>query len=180
MTKKKAWVIASALATAVSATLVPAVARATVDATATNDGSAIERVHPLTVADVVVNGTPPAPAEAPVVAPAAPAPVVETPAHTSQATIVEHEQHNYMETIAVSALMGGIAGALVGGSLYFLADNQTHGARIGYWAAGGVLVGSVVGLTQIIVQEGRVDSAPPASRCCQRTRRRPSGSRVVT
>jgi len=117
-------------------------------------------------ADVVVNGSTPAPAPAPV--PAAPAPVVvqpqvqpvapvEVPARRT--TVVEHETRNYMGTIFVSALAGGLAGVLVGGSLYYLADNQTHAARIGYWAAGGVLVGAGVGLTQVIVQESRAERA---------------------
>jgi hypothetical protein len=138
-------------------------------------------------ADVVVNGTQqPAPAPvvvepvpapvaqpAPVVVPPAPAPVVEpAPRRT---TVVEHENHNYMSTIAVSALMGGVAGVLVGGAIYYLADNQTHPGRILYWGAGGVLVGGAVGVTQLIVQESRVDRATasnlptdPARRCGSR------------
>jgi hypothetical protein len=121
-------------------------------------------------ADVVVNGTPPtvappapAPAPAPVVVeprvdpvvtPAAP---VEVPARRT--TVVEHETHNYMGTILVSTLAGGLLGVLVGGSLYYLNDNQTHAARIGYWAAGGVLVGAGVGLAQVMVQESRAERA---------------------
>jgi hypothetical protein len=121
-------------------------------------------------ADVVVNGSTPAapppaaPAPAPVVvqpqpAPVvAPAPVVEAPP-ARRTTVVEHETHNYMSTIAVSALMGGLAGVLVGGSLYFLVDDQQHASRIGYWAAGGVLVGTGIGVTQVVVQESRVERA---------------------
>jgi len=160
MIKKRASVILT-MATALGGLLAPAMAHATSDAApAARQAARIERVHPLTIADVVVNGAPAAaPAPAPAVVPVvpAPAPIVETPAHTSQTTVVEHEQHNYMTTVAVSALMGGVAGVLVGGSLYFLADNREHGTRIGYWAAGGVLVGAVVGVTQVVVQEGRVD-----------------------
>jgi hypothetical protein len=121
-----------------------------------NVGSTPERVQPLLLADVVVNGSP-----APAPAPAAPVvqqpvqPVVEAPAH--QSTVVEHESHNYMSTIALSALMGGVAGVLVGGAIYYLSDNQTHGRRIAYWAAGGVLVGTAVGFTQIAVEESRLD-----------------------
>src|SRR5690349_5777125 len=73
-------------------------------------------------ADVVVQGQPqalPAPAPAP-----APAPVVVQPQPTTtpvvpveelpprRSTVVEHEEHNYMGTIFVSALAGGLAGAL--------------------------------------------------------------------
>ncbi|MDB4981981.1 MAG: hypothetical protein JWM82_2733 [Myxococcales bacterium] len=146
----------------VAAAVAPSVAHATENGAAKR-AAPIERVQLL--ADVVVN-SPPAPAPAPVAPAPAPvvvpaqAPVVEAPpVHETHATVVEHEQHNYMTTIAVSALMGGLAGALVGGSIYYLSDNQTHAARIGYWAAGGVLVGGAVGLTQVIVQEGRVDRA---------------------
>jgi hypothetical protein len=125
----------------------------------------VERVQPLLLGDVVVNGTTqpaPAPAQpAPVVVQpqTQSPPVVAPPARQTQTTVVEHEQHNYMTTVAVSALMGGLAGALVGGSLYYLADDQKHPARIGYWAAGGVLVGGAVGVTQVLVQESRVDRA---------------------
>jgi hypothetical protein len=94
---------------------------------------------------------------APAAVPVAAAPVVEEPARR---TTVVHEDapHNYMSTIAVSAIMGAVLGALVGGSIYYL-GNQDHAARIGYWAAGGVLVGTAVGLTQVVVQENRADAA---------------------
>jgi hypothetical protein len=123
---------------------------------ATPPARAVQPIEPLLVADVVVNGAPQQAAPPPAAAPAqaAPAPVIETPA---RATVVEHEQHNYMTTVAVSGLMGGLAGVLIGGSLFYLADDQTHAARIGYWAAGGVLVGVGVGITQVVVQESRVD-----------------------
>jgi hypothetical protein len=132
--------------------------------------SVVGALAPAARADVVVNGTtqpappPPAPAPAPVVVQPQPvAPVVqpvapvEVPARRT--TVVEHETHNYMGTIFVSALAGGLAGLLVGGSLYYLADNQQHASRIGYWAAGGVIVGTGVGITQVIVQESRAERA---------------------
>ncbi len=146
----------------VAAAVAPSVAHAT-ESGGAKRSVPVERVQLL--ADVVVNSPPanvPAPAAPPpaVVPVATPAPVVEAPpVHETRATVVEHEQHNYMTTIAVSALMGGLAGALVGGSIYYLSDHQNHAARIGYWAAGGVLVGGAVGVTQVIVQEGRVDRA---------------------
>jgi hypothetical protein len=126
------------------------------------------------LADSVVvtpQGTPPtqpAPAQpaasatavAPTTAPAvAPAPAVV--GETGPRKVVHSEvqsNHNYMSTIAVSALMGGVAGGLVGGAVYFLGDQQ-HAANIAYWAAGGVLVGTGVGLVQLMVQEGRVSEA---------------------
>ena len=111
-------------------------------------------VPPLRLADVVVNTpqpSPPPPATAvqpepvvaPVVAPVAPAPRRE---------VVHHHDDSYMSTIAVNALMGALAGALVGGALYYLEDNRTHAQRIAYWAAGGVLVGAGVGVVQIMVE----------------------------
>jgi hypothetical protein len=109
----------------------------------------------------VVNTPPPAaapapapaaqqPAAAPAVTPVVNAPVVETP----KRDVARHHDSNYMGTIAVSALMGALAGGLIGGSLYYLSDDQHHPQRIGYWAAGGVLVGAGVGLVQIATQEG--------------------------
>jgi hypothetical protein len=129
--------------------------------------ASVVALGPAAHADVVVNGTtqpaPAAPAPAPAPAPVVVQPPVqqvapvEVPARRT--TVVEHETHNYMGTIFVSALAGGLAGLLVGGSLYYLNDNQQHASRIGYWAAGGVLVGTGVGLTQVIVQETRAERA---------------------
>jgi hypothetical protein len=152
-----------------AALVVPAAAMAKTDGLNAPAKKGVHLVAPLQLADVVVtnpNQTPaPAPAPAapaavavPVQAAPAPAPaVVETPAeHQSKSTYVEqHSNRSYMGTIAVSALMGALAGALVGGSLYFLADDQHHPQRIGYWAAGGVLVGT----TEIAVEESRADRA---------------------
>lgn len=98
----------------------------------------------------------PAPATAPAVVPA-PAVVGETGPRKVVHTEVQ-SNHNYMSTIAVSALMGGVAGGLVSGAVYYLGDQQ-HAANIAYWAAGGVLVGTGVGLVQLMVQEGRVSEA---------------------
>ena len=115
-------------------------------------------IHATTLADnVVVNpGTPTAPA--PVVATP---PVIEgSPRHT---TVLHHEEHNYMSTIAINSLMGGLAGVLIGGAIYYL-GSKDHGYRIGYWAAGGVLVGAAVGMTQVMVQESRAEAAVAATR----------------
>jgi hypothetical protein len=88
------------------------------------------------------------------------APVVVPESHTQR---VVHEDvqppHNVMTTITVSALMGGIAGLLVGGAIYYLADNQNHAGRIGIWAAGGVLVGTGVGIVQVAADESRASTA---------------------
>ena len=93
--------------------------------------------------------------------PAAVQPVETVPVDTTpRRTTVVHEEpnHNYMSTIAVSALMGGVAGALVGGAIYYLGD-QDHAQNIAYWAAGGVLVGTGVGLVQVMTQETRINNA---------------------
>ena len=158
-TSNRASAVFFSMSLAAAGLLVPATARANIgDKTSETSkaGDAPERVQPLLLADVVVNGSPtPAPAPAaPVVVPAQ-QPVVEAPTH--QTTVVEHESHNYMSTIALSALMGGVAGVLVGGAIYYLSDNRDHAAHIAYWGAGGVLVGTAVGFTQIAVEESRLD-----------------------
>jgi hypothetical protein len=119
-----------------------------------------------TVADnVVVAPGQSAPAAAPQPAPAQvnvqPAqPVEAVPAYapTHKTVVTEDRPHNYMATIALSALMGGVAGALIGGAIYYL-DNQDHPTNIAYWAAGGVLVGTGVGLINVIADENRAERA---------------------
>ena len=156
MTSKRALLTALAVSSVLVGVLVPASAHAKPVARAAAARAAAtepERVQPLIVADVVVNG-----AQQP--APPAPAPVVEpAPRRT---TVIEHEPHNDMATIAVSALAGGLAGVLVGGAIYYLADNQTHANRILYWGAGGVLVGTGVGVIQVVSEESRLDRAAAA------------------
>ncbi len=126
----------------------------------------------ITADNVVV--TPAGTSATPQAAPAEPAPVLAVPAQPvpapSQATVVESPRnnrvvhtdvepsHNYMSTVALSALMGGVVGVLVGGSLYYLGD-QTHARNIAYWGAGGVLLGVGVGVVQLAVQESRVSNA---------------------
>ena len=97
--------------------------------------------------------------------PAAPAPVqpvaVEPTAPPVRKEVHEDVQapHNAMATIFVSALCGGLAGLLVGGAIYYLSDNQEHATRIAYWAAGGVLVGTGVGIVQVVADESRASQA---------------------
>ena len=123
---------------------------------------------PLAFADNVIVGAQPAtpaqpqPAQPSAVVVQPTAPVAAQPAvidEPSHRTVVHEEApHSYMGTIFGSALAGGAAGALIGGAIYFL-DNQHHPYNIAYWAAGGVLVGTGVGLTQIMVQESRASQA---------------------
>ena len=160
---KKASVLTLAVSVSVLGLVTATAAHAELGASPRARATTPERVQPL-LADVVVNGSPqspPAAAPAPVVVQPQPAavPIVEPSRNT---TVVEHESHNYMSTIALSAVMGGVVGVLVGGSIYFLSDNQTHVSRIAYWGAGGVLVGTAVGLTQIAVEESRLDRATAA------------------
>lgn len=111
-----------------------------------------------TLADNVVVGAPAAPA--PVVVspgqPVAAAPVVVDPGPPRKEVIRVDTAppRNFMSTIALSAFMGGVSGALIGSAIYYL-GSQTHARNIVYWTAGGVLVGTGVGLTQILVDEGR-------------------------
>jgi hypothetical protein len=126
---------------------------------------------PLAFADNVIVGAQPATPAQP--QPAQPAAVVVQPTApvAAQPAVIDTEPsrravvhtdvsppHSYMGTIFGSALMGGAAGALIGGAIYFL-GNQTHPYNVAYWAAGGVLVGTGVGLTQIMVQESRASQA---------------------
>ena len=83
---------------------------------------------------------------------------VVTPAPTHRTVVTESEPHNYMATIAVSALLGGVAGALIGGAIYYL-DDQNHPYNIAYWAAGGVLVGTGVGVINVLADESRAERA---------------------
>ena len=92
------------------------------------------------------------------VRPPAPQPVEVEPPRKTKVVQADVESHNYMGTLALSALGGGVLGALVGTSIYYLGDRH-HAQYIGYWAAGGVLVGAGVGLIQVMVQESRASSA---------------------
>ena len=124
----------------------------------------------ITLADNVVvtpQGAPapaPTPAQNTTVVPAQPAPAaqnvnVEPAASPSRRTVhTEHEPKPFMSTIALSAFMGALAGGLVGGAIYFL-DDQEHPERIGYWAAGGVLVGTSIGIINVVSDESRAERA---------------------
>jgi hypothetical protein len=111
--------------------------------------------YSLHLADVVVQGqggtaTPAAPVAQAV-------PVAESPSRHIVHTDVD-SNHNYMGTIAMSAIGGAVLGVLVGGAIYYLADNQ-RARNIVYWGAGGVLLGAGVGVVQVMVQESRASAA---------------------
>jgi hypothetical protein len=111
------------------------------------------RMRHLRVAQVNVQT---APAQPPVVAPVAPEP---TPRKVVTTNV---ESHNYMGTIAWSAIAGAVLGAAVGTAIYYI-DSGQHARNIAYWAAGGVLVGAGVGVIQVLVQESRVSEAVSSS-----------------
>ena len=104
----------------------------------------------------------PAPGAAVIVQPAQPAPaqpvVIDDPSRRTVTHVDASGPHSYMGTIFGGAFLGGATGALIGGAIYFLGD-RTHAYNIAYWAAGGVLVGTGVGLAQIMVQEDRASAA---------------------
>lgn len=154
----------------------PALAHATADGRAgglrlaspemrvTTDAPAQPMVPELRLAEVeVVNSNPATPAPAAVPVAAAPAPVVaQAPVVVPpQREVVHHQEGSYMGTIAINALFGALAGGLVGGAIYYLADNQNHAQRIAYWAAGGVVVGAGVGVIQVMA-DNRVESVAMA------------------
>jgi len=132
-----------------------------------NTGAVAPLPKAVTLADNVVvtpSGQPaPAPQPAPTQVQVQPAPVqavepVAVPAPTHRTVVTEDRPRNYMGTIAFSALMGGLLGALVGGAVYYL-DNQDHAYNIAYWAAGGVLLGTGVGIVNVAADESRADRA---------------------
>lgn len=134
-------------------------------------GMVVVGAAPMAFADNVIVGGQPASPPPVAATPTTPAPVVVQPVQpaSAQPVVVDEPSrhvvhtevqptHSYMGTIAGSAFMGGFAGALVGGAIYFL-GSQTHPYNIAYWAAGGVLVGTGVGIAQVMVQESRVSQA---------------------
>ena len=84
------------------------------------------------------------------------APVYAPPRKT---VVTEDHPHNYMSTIAVSAIMGAVAGALIGGAIYVLDTPRDNPQRIGYWAAGGVIVGTGIGIINVMADESRSERA---------------------
>jgi hypothetical protein len=106
----------------------------------------------------------PAPAAVPVpVQQPAPSVAVQPvqPVDTSprKTVVTESRPQNYMATIAVSAFMGALAGALIGGAIYLLDDPRDNPQNIAYWAAGGVLVGTGIGLVNVMANESRANAA---------------------
>jgi hypothetical protein len=121
----------------------------------------------ISLADnVVVTPNQPAPAPAPQpevqVQPVQVQPVAPVQAPPQRTYVTEDHPHNIVATITVSALLGAVAGALIGGAIYYLDTPRDNPQNIGYWAAGGVLVGTGIGVINVIVDENRADRAAGA------------------
>ena len=77
-------------------------------------------------------------------------------------TVVVREEdsgRSVMGTVAKNTAYGAVAGALVGGALYLLDDDDDDAIEIAYWAAGGALVGVAVGVVQALIDEGQESAA---------------------
>ena len=85
-------------------------------------------------------------------------PVQTVPVAPQRTVVTENKPTNYMATIAGSALLGGVAGALIGGAIYLL-DDQEHPYNIAYWAGGGILVGTGIGVINVVANENRAERA---------------------
>jgi hypothetical protein len=85
-------------------------------------------------------------------------PVQTVPVAPQRTVVTETKPSNYMATIAVSALLGGVAGALIGGAVYLL-DDQQDARNIAYWTGGGILVGTGVGVINVLADENRAERA---------------------
>jgi hypothetical protein len=73
--------------------------------------------------------------------------------------VTESNTGNYVATVAGSALAGGLVGALIGGAVFWMDDEDQDWTDLGYWAAGGVLLGAGAGVVQVVVQESRASKA---------------------
>jgi hypothetical protein len=113
---------------------------------------------PAPPATTVQTTTPVAAAPAQPVAQAVP--VQTSPVSSSNKTVVAETHHeNYMLTVAKSVFFGAVAGALVGSAIYFIGGREAKPVSIGYWTAGGALVGVAAGLVEVAVNESRTEQA---------------------
>jgi len=90
----------------------------------------------------------------------APAPAAPT-STTSKNVNVTAETHseNFMGTIAKNTFFGAVAGALVGGAIYFIDRDNIRPVTVAYWASGGALVGAAVGVVELSMREDRNERA---------------------
>jgi hypothetical protein len=78
---------------------------------------------------------------------------------TSKQVVTETHEENFMGTIAKNTLYGAVAGALVGGAVYFIARDDVRPVTVAYWASGGALVGAAVGIVEVSTREERNERA---------------------
>jgi hypothetical protein len=85
----------------------------------------------------------------------------EAAARTACANTVVTESNtgNYVATVAGSALAGGLVGVLIGAAVFWIDGDDQDWTDLGYWAAGGVLLGAGAGVVQVVVQESRANEA---------------------
>jgi len=152
------WIAFTAVVAGVALSAARAEAGIVVDeATATRDRPRLhagtlrlrEPLPLIRLADTAVVN--PAPAQT-----TAPAQVVQQPQRVVHTDV--KSGRSYMATMAWSAIMGGVLGAVVGTAVYYLDDGQRP-RNIAYWAAGGVLLGTGVGLVEIMIEESRTERA---------------------
>jgi hypothetical protein len=121
----------------------------------------------VTTEKQTVNSTAPAAAPATTVVQAPPAvqvaqqPVAAPTNTTSKNVNVTAETHseNFMGTIAKNTFFGAVAGALVGGAIYFIDRDDIRPVTVAYWASGGALVGAAVGIVEVSMREDRNERA---------------------
>lgn len=94
------------------------------------------------------------PVQQPVAVAPAPSPITK-----NKEVITETHSESYMFTIAKDTFFGAVAGAIVGGAIYFLDRNDIRPVDVAYWASGGALVGAAVGVVEISVNESRNERA---------------------
>lgn len=101
----------------------------------------------------------PVAAPAPTVVQAAPAQVQAPPVVSSKQVVTETHSDNFMATIAKNTFFGALAGGLVGGAIYLLDRDDIRPVTVAYWAAGGALVGTAVGVVELTMREDRNERA---------------------
>ncbi|MBA2662557.1 MAG: hypothetical protein H0U74_09705 [Bradymonadaceae bacterium] len=94
-------------------------------------------------------------------------PVPETRAETRREVVVPEERvrveqvppPNYIGVLTRSAFLGGILGGLVGLGGYLISGRTWDPWNIAYFAGGGILVGTAVGLIEIVARDDRAQGS---------------------
>jgi hypothetical protein len=93
---------------------------------------------------------------------------VEEEQETTTTTTTEREAttrqlENWTWVIGRNALAGGVTGALIGVGFFLLTGTDTSPWLIAQFAGGGILVGTTIGLVELLVTSDRMALEPPAS-----------------